>query len=149
MSSEGSREIEGARKRLAAAKTQVSSAKMMMDQAKAMLNSAQTLSNTADKELKDAEQFLSEIENRLKVIDIDDGDGNDDNDVINERSTNPNRATTDEDMLDHLTPNAISTIYNMATSSINTSFTPLLQVVLIKQLPPGSEELYKVSWKLE
>jgi len=60
MSSEGSREIEGARKRLAAAKT-------MMDSAKALLD-------TTEKEFNEAQTALDEAEKRWEVIDIDDDD---------------------------------------------------------------------------
>ena len=60
MSSEGSREIEGARKRLAAAKT-------MMESAKALLN-------TAEKEYNEAQTALDEAEKRWEVIKIDDDD---------------------------------------------------------------------------
>jgi len=142
MSSGGSREIEAARKRLAAARIQASAAKDM-------LKSAQTLSNTADKEVQDAEQFLSEVEKRLEVIDI---DSDDDDDVgtneINDSGRNEQREVVspdlDIDMQHKLTPNAISIMYSMTmSSSEDTSFTPLLQVVLIRKLDT-EEEQYKV-----
>ena len=55
--SEGSREIEAARKRLAAAKTQVSMARTMLNEAK--------------KEEREATEMLKDAEKRWEVIDID------------------------------------------------------------------------------
>ena len=55
--SEGSREIEAARKRLAAAKTQVSMARTML--------------NAAKKEEREATEMLKDAEKRWEVIDID------------------------------------------------------------------------------
>ena len=142
-SGSGSREIEAARKRLTAARIQASAAKDM-------LKSAQTLSNTADKEVKDAEQFLSEIEKRLEVIDIDSGDEDVTNESINDSSSGSNvqrevvSPDPDIDMQHKLTSNAISIMYSMTmSSSEDTSFTPLLQVVLIRKLDTD-EEQYKV-----
>ena len=55
--SEGSREIEAARKRLAAAKTQLSMAGTML--------------NAAKKEEREATEMLKDAEKRWEVIDID------------------------------------------------------------------------------
>ena len=78
MSSEGSREIEAARKRLAAAKTQSSIASTNMTSAKSMLEIAKkNLENVelqvqgADKEVKEAQKMLADAEKRWEVIDID------------------------------------------------------------------------------
>ena len=57
MTSEGCREIEAARKRLAAAKTQLSMAGTML--------------NAAKKEEREATEMLKDAEKRWEVIDID------------------------------------------------------------------------------
>ena len=69
MASEGSREIEAARKRLAAAKAQVSVASKNMAMAKTMLD-------TAEKEAKEAAAMLKDSEKRWEVIEIDNDDDN-------------------------------------------------------------------------
>jgi len=140
MSSVGSREIEGARKRLAAAKTQVSTAKMMMEQAKAMLNSAQTLSDTADKEFNEAQTALEEAEKRWEVIDIDMDDTNGasmdniGNDEQRKVSPAPGDGASDTNLQNKLTPNAIATMYQMDSSTEDTSFTPILQVIHLQKI---------------
>ena len=88
MSSEGSREIEVAKRRLASAKIQAMSATQMMTSAKATLDALQKSIDTAkknvsiaqaqvahsQKELTDAEQYLKESEKRWEVISIDEDD---------------------------------------------------------------------------
>lgn len=88
MSSEGSREIEAARHRLASAKIQAMSATQMMTSAKATLDALQKSIDAAkknvsiahaqvahsQKELTDAEQYLKESEKRWQVISIDEDD---------------------------------------------------------------------------
>ena len=149
MSSEGSREIEGARKRLDAAKKQVSTAKMMMEQAKAMLNSAQTLSDTADKEFKEAQTALEEAEKRWEVIDID-ADGTNDasmNDIGSnkQRKVSPNTSLTSIGAVMQLkSSNAISRMYRISGSVDDNLFAPTLQVIHLKKLD-GADERYKVS----
>jgi len=157
MLSEGSREIEGARKRLAAAKTQVSSAKMMMEQAKAMLNSAQTLSDTADKEFKEAQTALEEAEKRWEVIDIDMDDSvvsKNSSGSNKQRKVSPNSSLTSRiraAMQHELTSNAISKMYYMSGSIEDSSFTPILQVIYVKKISKegfGDEERFKVSLRV-
>mmetsp|Transcript_8642 Transcript_8642/g.9908 ORF Transcript_8642/g.9908 Transcript_8642/m.9908 type:complete len:171 (+) Transcript_8642:97-609(+) len=64
MSSEGSREIEAGKKRLAAANAQSISATTMFQLTKTMME-------TAKKEVEDAELFLQEAEERWNVVDVD------------------------------------------------------------------------------
>ena len=75
MTSEGSREIEAARKRLAAAKTQASAASKNMQSVEEiiakMLEGAKQMSDTAEKEVKEAEAMLEDAEKRWEVIEID------------------------------------------------------------------------------
>jgi len=156
MSSEGSREIEGARKRLAAAKTQVSSAKEMMKSVKALLN-------TAEKEFNEAQTALDEAEKRWEVIDID----MDDTDVSkNSSGSNKQRKVSPApvssfgngfasigatEMQHELTSNAISKMYYMSGSIEDSSFTPTLQVVHVKKISKeglGDEERFKVSLRV-
>jgi len=74
MSSEGSREIEAGKKRLAAANAQSISATTMFQLANTMME-------TAKKEIEDAELFLKEAEERWNVVD---GDVDDVNVNVNE-----------------------------------------------------------------
>ena len=85
MSSEGSREIEAAKKRLAAAKAQVSGvsdmtkkadammeiAKKNMKAAKSMKQQADLMTVAANKEVEDAQKILADAEKRWDVIEID------------------------------------------------------------------------------
>ena len=71
MSSEGGREIEAARKHLAAAKAQVLEASEMTEKANAMIEAAKSMKQSADamtqratKEVKDAQQMLADAERR-------------------------------------------------------------------------------------
>ena len=74
MSSEGSREIEGAKKRFAAANSQATAAATNLESAKQMLASAQSMSDAAEKERKEAKAALSAAEKRWEVINIDEDD---------------------------------------------------------------------------
>ena len=73
--SEGSSEIEGARKRLAAAKTQSSLAsqniKNFLAQQKIMMDSLKASSDAAVKEVEEAQTALTNAEKKWEVIDID------------------------------------------------------------------------------
>ena len=62
--SEGSREIEAARKRFAAANSQASAAFTNLESMKQMLVNAQIMYNAAEKERKDAQGMLAEVEKR-------------------------------------------------------------------------------------
>ena len=62
--SEGSREIEAARKRFAAANSQASAAFTNLQSMKQMLVNAQSMYNAAEKEKKDAHSMLVEVEKR-------------------------------------------------------------------------------------
>ena len=74
MSSEGSREIEAARKRLAAAKAQVTVASNNIEMITKMLEGAQSQLVTSQKEAKEAEAMLKDAEKRWEVIDVDSDD---------------------------------------------------------------------------
>jgi len=71
MASEGSREIEAARLRLAAAKSQVSTASKNMELVTKMMDNAKDMFNAADKEYADAQIMLAAAEKRWEVIDVD------------------------------------------------------------------------------
>ena len=78
MTSEGSREIEAARKRLAAAKTQSSiastnktSAKSILEIAKKNMKNVELQLQSADIEVQVAQKMLADAEKRWEVIDID------------------------------------------------------------------------------
>ena len=78
MSSEGSREIEAARKRHAAAKAQVSEASEMTEKANAMIEAAKSMKQSANamtqratKEVKDAQQMLADAKKQWEIIGID------------------------------------------------------------------------------
>lgn len=70
MTSEGSREIEAARKRLTAAKTQASAASKHKEMIAKLMESANEMSNIANEEVKEAETMLKDAEKRWEVIDI-------------------------------------------------------------------------------
>lgn len=74
MSSEGSREIEGARNRLAAANSQATAASTNLESIKQLLVHAQSMFDVAEKERKEAKAGLSAAEKRWEVIDIDGDD---------------------------------------------------------------------------
>ena len=74
MTSEGSREIEAARKRLTAAKTQASAASKHKEMIAKLMQSANSMSDAADKEVEEAEIMLKDAEKRWDVIHIDDID---------------------------------------------------------------------------
>ena len=75
MTSEGSREIEAARKRLAAAKTQASAASKNMQSVEEIIakmrENAQSLVQSSSREVKEAEAMLEDAEKRWEVIEID------------------------------------------------------------------------------
>ena len=71
MASEGSREIEAARLRLAAAKSQVSTASKNMELVTKMMDNAKEMSKAADKEYAEAQIMLAAAEKRWEVIDVD------------------------------------------------------------------------------
>ena len=82
MSSEGSREIQAAKKRLAAAKAQARSASentaratAMLTRAAAAAREARAQAERADKEVEEAASFLAESERRWAVIDVDAPEG--------------------------------------------------------------------------
>ena len=70
MTSEGSREIEAARKRLTAAKTQASAASKHKEMIAKLMVSANEMSNISNEEVKEAETMLKDAEKRWEVIDI-------------------------------------------------------------------------------
>ena len=104
MASEGSREIEAARKRLVAAKAQASTApemtekantmmdaaKKSMEAAKSIKQSADVMAAAVDKEMKEAQKMLADAERRWEVIDIDQ-EGPDSAEEKNEGSNNKKR----------------------------------------------------------
>ena len=71
MSSEGSREIEAARKRLLAAKTQASAASKHKEMIANLMESANSMLDTAEKEVTEAKTMLKDAEKRWEVINID------------------------------------------------------------------------------
>ena len=75
MSSEGSREIEAARKRLLAAKSQAYAASKNMKSVEEMIakmrENAQSLVQSSSREVKEAEAMLEDAEKRWEVIEID------------------------------------------------------------------------------
>jgi len=137
MSSEGSREIEGARKRLAAANSQATASSTNLETIKQLLAHAQSMSDAAEKEKKDALTALKDAEKRWEVIDID----MDDIDASKKDS-----GSNKQRKVPALTPNAISKMYSMSMSSEDSSFTPILQVIHVKKISKeGDEERFKVS----
>jgi len=74
MTSEGSREIEAARLRLAAAKSQISTASKNMDLVTKMMDNAKDMSKAADEEYAEAQIMLAAAEKRWEVIDVDEDD---------------------------------------------------------------------------
>lgn len=141
MSSEGSREIEGARKRLAAANSQAIAASTNLETIKQLLAHAQSMSDAAEKEKKEALTALNEAERRWEVIDIDaDGTNNASMDDI---------GSNEQRKVPALTPNAIPKMYSMSCSAEDTSFTPILQVIHVKKISKeGDEERFKVSLRV-
>lgn len=86
MASEGSREIEAARKRLAAATAQISVASKNKEAVKVMMENAKAMSAAAEKEGKEAEAMLKDAEKRWEVINIDLDSGDDESTQKNEGS---------------------------------------------------------------
>mmetsp|Transcript_3874 Transcript_3874/g.6048 ORF Transcript_3874/g.6048 Transcript_3874/m.6048 type:complete len:237 (-) Transcript_3874:82-792(-) len=92
MTSEGSREIEAAKLRLATAEKQASSAVENMDSAKAMeemakknMEIALSQLDASEKEVEEAETFLKEAEKRWEVIDVDSHAKSQENESNNKR----------------------------------------------------------------
>lgn len=116
MASEGSREIEAARLRLAAAKTQVSTASKNMDLVTKMMDNAKDMSNAADKEYAEAQIMLAAAEKRWEVIDVDvdDPEPTDNDEGSNKRrkvslspqSNNSNNSTTNNTTSSNIANNA-------------------------------------------
>lgn len=102
MSSEGSREIEAGKKRLAAANAQSISTTTMFQLANTMME-------TAKKEVEDAELFLKEAEERWNVVDVD-GDVDDVNANVNVNMVEDDNAVDIFDLSGYL-PNTLVTVH--------------------------------------
>jgi len=117
MTSEGSREIEAARLRLAAAKSQVSTASKNMNLVIKMMDNAKDMSNAADKEHAEAQIMLAAAEKRWEVIDV---DVDDPEPTDNSKGSNKRRKVS-------LSPQSNNIII-------------LLQTILLRQILPGSSD---------
>lgn len=106
MSSGGSREIEAAKRRVAAAKAQKRAADEMEKAAKAQKRTADEMEKAAKKnkaaaakELKEAEKFLKETEGRLEVIDVDE-EGNSESGDETHTSSSDDTSASDNQSVD-------------------------------------------------